>query len=321
MFKTCINKGVFPDYWKTSETVLIHKKGDKRLVFNYRPITLLNTTSKVFERLIFEKLYEHVRPHLHASQFGFRPKRSAIVQMLAFLDHVYDKLQDAGELHVAYIDFEKAFDTVCHGRLLEKLWALGFRSKLYKLVQSYLTGRVQRVRVGSSLSDPLPIYSGVPQGSILGPLLFLIYINDLPPHLEQTKPFGFADDYKMISSDCTSLQACLNRLSTWCEENSMKVNSSKCKILNIKGDCEDYIGTERVDTIETQNDLGILINRKFSWSNHAKSRCEKAVRAFFSIKRNTSNSASTYTKLALYCGYIVPILTYGSQAVYLNKGD
>ena len=101
----------------------------------------------------------------------------------------------------------------------------------------------------------------------------------------------------------------------------MKVNSSKCKILNIKGDCEVYIGTERVDTIETQNNLGILINRKFSWSNHAKSRCEKAVRAFFSIKRNTSNSASTYTKLALYCDYIVPILTYGSQAVYLNKGD
>ena len=168
----------FPHNWKCATVIPVHKKDSKIDVKNYRPVSLLICVSKVFERCVYLPLYEFLRSKFSASQHGFRKGRSCVTQLLHFLDQVYKGLESGQKVEVIYTDFEKAFDKVDHGVLLSKLYHYGVRGKLLKLIESYLKGRTFRVRVGDSFSTPRSATSGVPQGSLLGPLFFLVLIND-----------------------------------------------------------------------------------------------------------------------------------------------
>ena len=196
LFNTFQNEGEYPSAWKRGSTFPIFKKGDERNVENYSPITLLSALSKVFERCIFNQLYEHVGPYISNCQFDFRAKRSAVLQLLTFVDEIYSSLDDAKvkQLHACYIDFEKAFDKVCHSTLLTKLRNIGIGGRLYKLLESYLTDRRQITVDGSAISGSTIITSGVLQGSILGPLLFLIYFKSLYDAICYSWTYAFADD-------------------------------------------------------------------------------------------------------------------------------
>ena len=159
----------------------------------------LTPTTNIFERIVFIHSYEYVSSKLVDSQFGFRKHRSAVIQLLLYLDDIYKPLDAAVEnLSVLYLDFKKAFDCVPHQKLVDKLFAMGIGGKALRLIQNYLFQRKQQVRIDDFSLQPITVTSGVPQGSILGRLLFILYVNNICDSLSSCKPFAYADDKIII---------------------------------------------------------------------------------------------------------------------------
>ena len=234
LYRKSINTGELPDIWKQAWIVPIHKKGSKQEPGNYRPVSLTSVACKVLESLIRDALMEHLDTHslLSVEQHGFRPRRSCSTQLLETID-AWSKLLDEGTaLDVIYLDFRKALDSVPHKRLLCKLRSYGVSGKLLSWIEAFLSGRSQQVSLGGCHSSMIDVTSGVPQGSVLGPLLFLIYVNDLPEVVSCPIKL-FADDTKLFSgmssrNDALKLQTDLDALAEWSEIWQMPFNKSKC---------------------------------------------------------------------------------------------
>ena len=314
----------FPDQWKRSHLSPIHKKGNKSLVKNYRPVSLLSVPSKIFERCLFDSLYVHYEPFLHQSQYGFRRKRSCILQLIEYMDIIYEAFDNGKQLDVIYTDFEKAFDRVDHGLLMRKLHLTGVRGKLLSLISSYLSSRYQIVKVGDNVSYEFPVTSGVPQGSILGPLLFLVFINDLPSLSNFSTPLLAADDAKFIYtlSDTASLfQNELDTIFEWSIINNMPFNVTKCNHLtfNAKSMNTYFFDGNPIPRSTSQKDLGLVKSETMNWLPHIKQAANKANSVLYLIKRNSAR-LQTVTRLNLYKSMVLPILIYGSPAFSLNRG-
>ena len=233
--------------------------------------------------------------------------------MIPFLDMLYNLNDDqkTKELAVFYTDFSKAFDTVPHALLAKKLHTIGFGGNLMKLLVSY--NHYQRVRIGNKLSTAKKATSGVPQGSILGPLFFIIFVNDLPETLDNSASCGFADDFKIISTDQQQLTESAERLQTWCQTNSMILNIKKCSVVKVEGDLKVMLNNTEVTEVTCLRDLGIMVSNNLSWTTNCQARTCQALYALYNVKRNVSKSCRTKTKLNAYVGYVMPILTYCSQ--------
>ena len=203
IFKNCLQTETFPNNWKKSNVVPIHKKGDKQLLQNYHPVSLLPICSNIFEKIIFNPMLEFLEENslLCTHQSGFRSSDSCQSQLLSIVHDIYANFDQSPNLEVRanFLDISKAFDKVWHEGLIFKLQNIGISGNLLSLLKSFLNNRFQRVVLNGQCSNWSSVLPGVPQGSILGPLLFLIYLNDLPEGLESSAKL-FADDTSLFST-------------------------------------------------------------------------------------------------------------------------
>jgi retron-type reverse transcriptase len=200
------NTGTVPSQLKIAKVIPVYKSGDRRMVENYRPISLLNVFSKIFEKVVHNRLttFLNINNIISPSQFGFRKSHSTVHPLTLFINSIGQALNEKRHSIAIFCDLKKAFDTVDHNILLKKLAKIGVSEAALKWFKSYLSDRYQYVSIGSSASNLCSIKIGVPQGSILGPLLFLIYINDLPK-ISNLLNFLYADDTTLLSSHTDQL--------------------------------------------------------------------------------------------------------------------
>ena len=200
LFNRSMEMGCFPDVWKQANVTPVYKKADKQIKENYRPISLLSCVGKVMERIVFNELYEYcnVNNLLTWRNSGFKKHDSTVNQLLFLVNKIYESLGNGDDVLLIVLDISKAFDKVYHRGLLHKLETFGINGCLLKWFSSYLSGRQQRVVVNGQGSEWRSINAGVPQGSILGPLLFLIFINDIVDDLS-CDPFLYADDTSLFN--------------------------------------------------------------------------------------------------------------------------
>ncbi len=239
IFNKSLSDGIVPDDWKTSIISPIFKnKGDKKHACNYRPISLTSVVCKIYESLIRDKMMIHLTTNnlISDSQYGFRPGRSCAIQLLEVLDEWSTLLDSSNPVDTIYLDFSRAFDSVPHERLITKLFSLGIQGDLLQWIKCFLTGRTQCVRLNQCYSNLSEVISGVPQGSVLGPILFIVFINDLPEVVSGLVKI-FADDSKIYSAvgneqQQFDLQDDLDKLCDWSKKWKLSFNASKCKVMH-----------------------------------------------------------------------------------------
>ena len=232
LLKNLLNHSYWPNEWKQAIITPLHNTGNIESICNYRPISCLSKISLVFERLLFNKLYDFLSPQLSGSQFGFMRRKSTVLQLIIYLHAIYNNVDTNTDCYALYFDVSKAFDSVSHATLLAKLRFFGIGGSLLSLLSSYLTNRVQCVKLNNIISASLPVTSGVPQGSILGPLFFLVFINDLPTEVSHSKTFLYADDLELIHNNLLEMQNDILALSQWSNVNKLSFNAKKTQLIS-----------------------------------------------------------------------------------------
>ena len=311
-----------PLEWRTHLIKPIFKSGDRNNIRNYRPISLLCVVSKILERIVYNHLIDFVNTSVSNHQFGFLRKRSTLQQLLILTNTIADSLNRNVQTDVVYLDFRKAFDSVTHNELLYKLWSFGITDSMWSWFRAYLSGRMQCVYINSALSDFLPVFSGVPQGSILGPLLFLIFMNDLPLSAIYSKLLLFADDAKCFMSitslaDCFALQKDLNNLAVWCTTWNLTFNKDKCSVVQFQTKKStigfDYlIGKSVIPTKTSHRDLGVFISATLQWKCHYQHILSKSYKMLGLLRRTFSEIHCSRAKRILYLSLIRSQLLYCS---------
>ena len=321
LFNLSIEKGQLPKDWKKADVIAIFKKGSKSDPSNYRPVSLTSVTCKVLESLIRDQVVKFMDDYKLYSpcQHGFRKHRSCMTQLLEVIEDFSQMIDNSIPFDVIYLDFRKAFDSVPHKRLLTKLEAYGISGNLHSWIADFLKDREQKVRVGSSFSSSAEVLSGIPQGSILGPILFTLFINDLPDCVTSCCKI-FADDTKIYndSSKSADLQADIDRLLEWSTKWNLFFNDTKCKIMHIGKNnplitytMQNTGGETEVSTISEEKDLGVIFDNALSFETHIQSAINKANQILGIIKRSF-DYLSAEVFVHLYKALVRPHLEYGN---------
>ena len=281
------------------------------------------------ESLLKDVLLRHLTDNglIRSTQHGFTKGRSCLTNLLVFLKEASDYIDQGKPVDVIYLDFQKAFDKVPHQRLLKKLEAIGVSDQIVKWIEAWLKDRKQRVVLNGSKSKWSDVLSGVPQGSILGPLLFIIFINDIDDGIVH-RLLKFADDTKIYGSVATEeevekLQHDLNLLYEWSSEWNMLFNLSKCKVLHLgynNKQTEYYMNGHKLEAVTSERDLGVIIDHTLKFSEQCVKAVNEANRTLGMIKRTFTNRSKSIIK-ALYTSIVRPKLEYCVQAwrPYLQK--
>ena len=325
IFTKSMESGTVPADWKEANVTPIFKKGQKSSPANYRPVSLTSVPGKVMERIIKTSIMSHLKRNnlIRKSQHGFMPKKSCATNLLEFLEKVTKAVDEGRDVDVIYLDFAKAFDLVPKHRLLEKLKAHGFGGQVLKWIAEWLTGRKQRVAVNGKFSSWAWVTSGVPQGSILGPVLFAIFINDIDDDVADKILFilKFADDTKLGNiveeeEGRKQLQSALDTLCEWAEKWAMRFNVGKCHVLHLGRTNPGTAYTMNGDLLEeteVEKDIGVLISRNLKPGK----QCEKAARTASAVLTQVLRAFTYRDRTVLpriYAQYIRPHLEFAVQA-------
>ena len=333
IFQDTIEQGRIPTDWKRANVTPIFKKGQRTQASNYRPVSLTSQTCKVMEKIINKKLQEHITANnlLCQNQHGFTKGRSCLTNLLMALENWTKEIDQGNDVDVIYLDFAKAFDSVPHKRLLRKLQGYGINGKLLAWIQDFLQGRQQRVIYNDEASEWTHVMSGVPQGSVLGPTLFILYVMDIPEVIGSNVDM-FADDTKIYrvvrnDSDAELLQKDINNLVEWSNKWMMKFNVSKCKHMRISRNSQDpeYFmdggnGLQRLESIDKEKDLGVYVSNNMKVGNQCTEAANKANRALGLVNRTFKyHNPRSFTNL--YKSYVRPHLEFAVQtwSPYLKK--
>lgn len=323
IFDLALRTMKYPTKWKTSFVTPIFKSGDNTNIENYRPISILSAISKIFDKLIFAHIHKTVKHMLTSEQHGFTAGKSTLTNLLEFTTYITNNMMGGGQVDTVFMDkwIQYLFDKIDHSILLRKLSRMPLDPCLIKLIQSYLNDRCQIVCVGGIKSQPITPKSSVPQGSVLSPLLFALFINDLP-RLIKAKILMFADDVKIflrINSiiDTRTLQHDIQTIVEWCDQNNLKLNVQKCYIMSFTRRHDitfqhfNYnIGGITLNRVQSIRDLGVTLDRKLNFEAHVKIITKKAYSILGFICRSLNKFKNVNTYKMLYFTYVRSILEY-----------
>lgn len=322
IYNNCVSSGIWPKALKKAEIVPIYKAGDKTQLTNYRPISLISNIAKIFERLLYNRLYKFFIKFriLHKKQFGFRQNVGTTDAQFDITNLVYESIDKNLAVLAVYIDLSKAFDTVNHKLLLDKLFRYGVRGLSLKLIQSYLTERKQCVRIDNQCSPLSKVEMGVPQGSVLGPLLFIIYMNDI---FDMSKiVIAFADDTVFLSIEDSwskaeqQMNLSLNNINIWFSLNGLTLNVTKtqymtfgCYADSVPSSMNIHINNTVLARVESCKYLGIIMDYNMKWDKHVQKVINKLryyLLIFYKLKHLPNIILRTF-----YFANVYSLLNYG----------
>nr|VZI51749.1 unnamed protein product [Spirometra erinaceieuropaei] len=324
LFQASFEAGYLPSDWKSARITPIYEGGSKVLANNYRPISLTSICCKIMEKIVKREIMHFLEEHnlLCDAQHGFRRGRSCVTNLLYCLDRWTRAVDGSNAVHAVYVDFKKAFDSVPHQRLLYKLNRTGLRGNLLRWIQSFLIDRSQIVHVGDRQSAEVAVESGVPQGSVLGPTLFIIYVNDCVSELNCDVAM-FADDVKLWSVirtefDEERLQADLTRLEKWSQDWLLPFNVTKCNVLRV-GRTRSlnrrvyHLNGVPLQEVDAQKDLGVWVTASLKPSLHCSKVAKSAMSVLYLVKR----AFSTFDEdcfVKVFRTFVQPQLEFAIQA-------
>jgi hypothetical protein len=322
LFNLSLTKGIFPTSWKKANVCPLYKKAEEFFTNNYRPISLLDTIAKVFERVVFKYLYNYFRDNFLFSiwQSGFLPGSSTVTQLIEIYDQFCKAVSAGKDIRVVFLDISKAFDRVWHAGLLHKLKGHGIRGRLLKWLQSYLTDRQQRVTINGIHSTWKSIKAGVPQGSVLGPLLFLVFINDITHVIRHCKIRLFADDTCLFievdqpDTAAEALNGDLEQIHQWAEKWLVTFSPPKTKEMIITNKAPRphpplSLNNHQIESMQSHKHLGLTLTHNLSWREHAEEIAKKANRCL-GILRPLKFKLDRKSLEKMYTSFIRPILEY-----------
>jgi Reverse transcriptase (RNA-dependent DNA polymerase)/Endonuclease-reverse transcriptase len=321
LFNKSLQTSTIPELWRKANVTPIYKKGKKTEPLNYRPVSLTCILCKILEKMLKARLLTEMRDAdwFGNVQHGFRSERSTVTNLIEFYDSVTEEMDSGKPVDILFFDMAKAFDTVPHSKLIDKMRMMNINMKITDWIENYLQNRKQCVVVKGVKSEELKVSSGVPQGSVIGPFLFLLYISDMQKGIE-SKLSIFADDTKMAGQvgnveGRAVMKRDLARLQTWADANEMKFNTEKCCVMHCgsKNNKEDYYlyGVKLRKTV-SEKDLGVIVDNDMKFKHQVDAASKKANRNLGLIKRNFSTVSKRMFTI-LYPMLVRPHLEYAIQ--------
>ena len=327
LFNLAIKTGTYPSKWKVSKVCPVLKKGDHCIIENYRPVSILCSFSKIFEIILNKRLYNYVESNISPFQHGFIPKRSTVTNLTCLMNYTSEALHNNSQVDIIYFDFKSAFDTVPHGLLLLKLLNLNIPYYLLLLLRSYLTGRSMYVSFNGVTSYQFNVTSSVPQGSVLGPILFILFINDVPDFVKYSNILLYADDLKLYRiikdfEDCHKLQNDIDNLFSWALFNKLSYNVQKCTLMrfgNVRVQNNYNLNGILLNSCHVVRDLGVYFDSRLNFQEHISKKINDANKILSLLIRTSHEFTNLETLKILYVSLVRSHLEYASTVWNTEK--